>query len=214
LVVVCAAFLFRTDLPKAPPAQKGLYLSIVLKRPYYLLMFAAMLLYVGIEESAAFWAGSYAEIAGGGVFGPLALESWLLAGYWLGMGSARLLAANIRRKMGIITIVGLILAAASFGAMLFLHSALAFVLFYALAGFTLAPTWPMVMVGGAKAGADVPSTAAGGITAAGSIGGTVIPFLLGIVQDAAGNRASVLLLAGIIVLETVLLTSSKRFRNS
>ena len=214
LALLCAALLARTELPEAPPREKGLYLGRVLRRPYYLLMFTAMLLYIGIEESAAFWAGSYAQIAGGGRIGPWTLEALLLAGYWLGMGGARLAAACIPRRLGLVTVAGLVLAAGCFGAMLFLRTAWAFLLFYAFAGLALAPAWPQIMVEASRAGADVPNTAAGGVTAAGSAGGMLIPFLLGVVQDAAGLRASFALLFCIVLLEIALLASSRTFRRS
>ena len=214
VIIVCVLILLRTELPEAMAREKGLYVRRIFKRPYYVLMFFAMLLYVGIEESAAFWAGTYAQIAGGGMIGPLGLESALLAGYWFGMGVARLWAASIKRRMGLITLIGLALSALCFGAMLLFHSAWAFVLFYALAGFTLAPTWPLVMVEASRIGSDVPDTAAGGMMTAGSVGGMLVPFLLGLVQTAAGMEASFALLAGIVVLETVMLASSRTFRQA
>ena len=214
MIAACALILFRTTLPEAKAREKGLYMRRVFQRPYYVLMFFCMLLYVGIEESAAFWAGTYAQIAGGGMIGPLGLEAALLAGYWLGMGVARLLLAYIKRRIGLITLIGLALSALCFGAMLLFHSAWAFVLFYALAGFTLAPTWPLVMVEASRVGSDVPDTAAGGMMTAGSVGGMLVPFLLGLVQSAAGMQASFALLAAIVVLETVMLASSRTFRQA
>ena len=94
------------------------------------------------------------------------------------------------------------------------RSAAAFLVCYALAGFAVAPAWPMLMVGAGKAGADVPDTAAGGVMAAGSAGGMLIPFFLGLVQTASGLRASFALLAAIVVLETILLGFSKEFRQN
>ncbi len=213
-IAVCALLLLRTTLPLAAAREKGLYLRRVFSRPYYVLMFFGMLLYVGIEESAAFWAGTYAQIAGGGRIGPLGLESALLAGYWFGMGVARLLAAYIRRHMGYITLAGLALSALCFGAMLLFRSAWAFFVFYALAGATLALTWPLIMVDASRIGSDVPDTAAGGMMTAGSIGGMLVPFLLGLVQTAAGMHASFALLAAIVVFETVMLGASRTFRQA
>ena len=69
----------------------------------------------------------------------------------------------------------------------------------------------MLTVGAGKAGSDVPDTAAGGVMAAGSAGGMLIPFFLGLVQTAAGLRASFALLAAIVVLEAVLLGFSREF---
>ncbi|MEA4822731.1 MAG: MFS transporter [Clostridiaceae bacterium] len=207
IVLLCTVIVASTKLPAAPPRTKGLYFGKILKRPFYVLMVGGMLLYVGIEESAAFWSGSYAKLAGEGI------ESVLLAVYWLGMGIGRLLVSNVKKRLGVITIAGLALSALSFGAMLLFHSSAAFIACYALAGFTLAPAWPLIMVCAGKVGADVPDTAAGGIMAAGSAGGILIPFLLGLVQTASGMRASFALLAAIVVVETVILGFSKEFRN-
>lgn len=208
IALVCAAIVAQTALPAAPPRGKGLYFGRILRRPFYLLMLAGMFLYVGIEESAAFWSGTYAQMAGEGI------ESALLAVYWFGMGAGRLLVSCVKRRLGLITIAGLALSAVSFGVMLAFRSAAAFLVCYALAGFAVAPAWPMLMVGAGKAGSDVPDTAAGGVMAAGSAGGMLIPFFLGLVQTAAGLRASFALLAAIVVLEAVLLGFSREFRQN
>ena len=206
LCLICALLISRAALPEAPPKAPGLYFGRILRRPFYVLMLIAMLLYVGIEESAAFWSSSYAEAAGGGI------ESLLLSGYWLGMGLARLFASYLRKNIGRITLVGLALSCICFGSMLFLHTPVPLIIAYTLAGFTIAPAWPIIMVHAGLAGSDVPDTAAGGIMAAGSAGGVLIPFIMGLVQSAFSNSASFAVLAGVVVLETVLLATSKRFR--
>jgi len=207
LVVVCAVITACSVLPKARPRVKGLYLGRVLKRPFYLLMFAAMLLYVGIEESAAFWTGTFAADVN-------INASWLLALYWLGMALGRLGAAYLKRHVGKLTLVGLAISALCFGATLFVKTPLLLMACFFLAGLTLAPTWPQIMVHAAKVGADVPDTAAGGMLAAGAAGGMSIPLLLAFTKTAVGMRAAFGVLAGLVCLEALLLASSKRFRQS
>ena len=209
-VLITGAFVMRMQLPPAPPRQKGLYLRQVLKNPYFVFLLICMLIYVGIEESAGFWAGSYVEKGLGGIVS----KSWLLVMYWLGMCVGRLAASAITKRLGIITIIGLAVCAVFLVLTLVWPTPVRLCIAFLGAGLGIAPAWPLIMANATVCSTEFPDTSAGAIMSAGCAGGMLLPTILGVVETAAGMRTAFAVLTGIVFLFCALLASSKNFRKS
>lgn len=191
IFLICALLTAVTDIPKpaasaSAPDEKS-YMKAILKKKYFLFLMAAMFLYVGIEEGAAFWTNEFVE----SMFGASAMPALYLSGYWLGMGAGRLAASFIKNRfMQIFTLAGLIISIPAFGAMFFFKSEIMILIMFVIVGFAIAPVWPLIMASATTAFPDMPDTAAGGVMSAGSVGAASVPFILGACSDAAGIRLS------------------------
>lgn len=209
LFLICAVMLAGLKIPRTKvisaegKKEKSLLLN-VLKNKYFIILIAAMIVYVGIEEGAAFWTGEYI----GTIFGSAALSAYFLSAYWLGMTIGRLIASFVEKNMDKITFGGIWIALIFFAGILFVKNEVVVILCFFAVGFGIAPIWPLIMAYGTVINPSARDTAAGCLISAGAAGAVILPFLLGISNDLYGIQVSfaamltllAVLFAGLIVI--------------
>lgn len=210
LFAVCLVWISRRALPPYQAAPiKGLYLKQLLQDRLFIVLLAAIFLYVGVEEGAAFWMTSYVDVTRSGAI-PSAL---FLVSYWLGMALGRYLFSFIRSRFNTWLVGGLVFSAAFIFLFLFMHQGYWSLLWLFLAGFGFAPAWPVLMMQATIRGSHATNTAVGAMMALGAAGGMAVPFALGqLAEKTSLAEAMGLLLAVLAVLAILLLLAGIRRR--
>lgn len=204
-LLACAALLYFCPIPP-PPAKTqertadghSPLRGLIRSRSYWFLLLS-MLVYVGVEQGAAFWIGLFADTVVTAI-----APSWFLSSYWLGMCLGRLVASRMQEIRVRFMVGGLAAAALAFGAALLWNIPALMLAMYAVVGFGIATVWPWLMATGASSHPEAPDTAAGGISTAGALGGSALLYGLGIVMDIGGTAASVACVFFLITLQAVM----------
>ena len=156
--------------------------------PTLLLMAAAILLYVGTESGIAFFIDSFFKLelnaAQQGAYG--------IAAFWFAMAVARALFAMVHTNPRRVVTAGFALMAALTLCMFLAHSTGLMLALCATAGFLCGPLWPMLAAMGMNACPQDTGTAMGLLSATGSVGGALLPALMGVCADAWGVRQAFL----------------------
>jgi fucose permease len=185
------------DLPRAVPAanRPGRPVLALLRSPVLWLLGGLLLLYVGLENGMASWTTEYLRRTT-----PLdaAAAALVTSGFWLALTAGRVAAAvgGLRLSAGAIlrlalggALAGGLLLAASTGNLLVSVTAVL------LTGFCYGPVFPTTLAVTTARFRQAPGTAASLVVAFASAGGTLLPWLHGVVLERVGPQASVALVA-------------------
>jgi fucose permease len=179
-------------------------------RPALWLLSLLLLLAVGVEMGLGGWTTVYARQTTALTGGEIAM---LVSAYWLALTGGRLLGAILgvrvtSRALATLSVAGLCLASA----MLVLGSGTVAwtVAGTMVAGLSMGPVFPTIVVMGTELFRQAPSRAVTMIIAVSSLGGMVLPPLQGLLLERVSPLASVALVAAACVGMLLLLTSVMR----
>jgi fucose permease len=187
------------------PSQKHIRFT-----PFLWSMGGLLLLYVGTESAMGGWATTYMQKT---TTLSIELAAMVTSGFWLaltvGRGIASILGARIQAKHVLI----LSLSTAALGTALFVagfgNSALSIAAIL-LIGLGYGAIYPTGMAMVTNAFPETPGQAGSVITSMSGIGGTIIPWLQGVVMQQAGIRAGTYLIAVVMVLLWAAFTLNQR----
>ncbi|MFL5806944.1 MAG: MFS transporter [Roseiflexaceae bacterium] len=189
------------DTPRAPPhpathtrATRAMHAS-PLRSPLLWAIGALVLVYVGVENGISGWTTVYLTRT---TALDQATAALVTSGFWLALTGGRVAGAIIGARLAPNTLLlfmlsgglagGALLAASTSSASLTVAAVL-------LLGFCLGPIFPTALAIATASFRQAPGTAASMVVALGSVGGTLLPWLQGVVLERAGPAASVLLVA-------------------
>lgn len=188
----------RTDA--ATRSSSRLYLA-----PLLWIFAAFLLVYVGVEMGMSGWTTAYmGETAGL----PVQTAALVTSGYWLALTTGRLLSALWGDRLTALGLVALDLTGATIAAFALVlagnngAAAIAATLLMGLSFGSIYPTVVAIVTADFRANQG---KAAGVVTAAGSLGGMILPWLQGILLVRRGPEASVQLVAAGVLAMCVLL---------
>lgn len=164
-----------------------------------ILLFAAMMLYVGVEEGTAFFINRYFVDIGAVSYSEINLSL-----YWAGMIFGRFISGKLYKHFDTIILVCLPLTiCASLLLQLNVSAAVYFVLFY-LTGLGMSVIWPVLMSVCTRTFKRCSGTAGGMMMTGGALGGMLVPALIGVVSEGRGVRAAFLIVPAAMTMVLVL----------
>jgi fucose permease len=170
----------------------------VYRAPALWVLGGVLLIYVGAEAGAGSWAITYLNRSAA-----LRLDeaAFLVSGFWLALTSGRLLGAIVGVWLSARSLLTVSFVGATAGTLVLLLSGGSAPVMAAgllLFGFSLGPVYPTVVSVATTTFVEAPGKAAGFVMAVGSIGGMIIPWLLGVVLEWGGTYASIGVLAACV----------------
>jgi len=211
LIVTCILFLFtRHERDIRGSAHSGIgQVARFFTRPAFLLLALSMFLSTGIEEIVAFFMGSYMELT---LSLPANYSALALSLFWAGMIPSRLLLGAFRLPhKTLFTICGAGIAACALGVVLIPVLEIRLALF-TLLGLFNGPGWPLIMDIAAKTYPENAGAIANVMTSCSSLGGIVLPPLVGAFIVGADYVPTLIAAAffGIVMTVTLRLFNKKR----
>ena len=185
---------------KVPGRAKGgaAYSFSLMRDIRFLLFFFSILLYVGAEAGVAFFITDYFE-GSTTVLGEISLSL-----FWGSMIIGRLIAGLLHRHSGKIMMIGLVTAMV-FSLLLQINRApVVSVFLYIMIGFGMSAVWPLLMAACTRAFSGTSGTAGGLMMLGGSLGGMLIPFVIGVISNAGSVRGAILLVPAAILVTIIL----------
>jgi fucose permease len=171
--------------PKSRPRAAGR-----LRSPALIALAVIAFAYVGTENGITLFAVPWAlERAD-----PVSVGQWSISTFWFGLLLGRLTLALRSPARGLQLVAACGLAG---GVVLCATSALSLgplIAATALAGLSLGPVYPMLVTLAAQRFPASPGTAVGLATGAGAVGGSFVPWLIGVFGDSLGLRTAMTLL--------------------
>ena len=164
---------------------------------------ALILVYVGTETALGGWATTYLQNT---TSLTIELAAMVTAGFWLAITLGRMMGAVLGSRLSAVRVLVLCLAISVCGGILFLLSygqsalSIAAILIMGTGFGAIYPTGMAMMT---SAYPDAPGQAGSLITAMGSTGGALFPWLLGIALAQLGMRSGTFLMAGMLALIVV-----------
>ncbi len=193
--------------PKAEEAKaerSPLFSKALLLSPVFLAFFAAMFVYVGLENGFAYSTEPLISSLGATEAAGKQLSAYGISAYWIGMTLSRLL-FNVLSYRPRRTVQLCFLAAATvFLLLTVVPNGYLGVLLCALVGAAYGPIWSTLVSGATARFPDHKGSAAGLMSAAGGLSGLVFPIIMGAVEDAAGVRIGFTVLAGAALIGAIL----------
>ncbi|HHT66243.1 MAG TPA: MFS transporter [Clostridiales bacterium] len=175
-------------------SEEKIHSLALLKRKNFLLLCLSMFLYVGVEEGIAFWTTTFF----GNAYSNPIWGTYSLSAYWAGMIIGRFLAGVFPKKALTFLSVGAFLSSVSIiSASLINSKELGFVCFF-LTGLGLSVIWPVIVSITSDKFVKYRGTAVGIMMSMGAMGGTVMPFLIGVFDHFGGIRVAFLSLSVLI----------------
>lgn len=177
--------------PAAPPAAGREGGSSIFLHPLVFSLAVLLSLYVGVELAVSGWTVTYASVV---MAVPERFGAGITSLFWIGIGMGRVLSRLALRRLHPL----LLIAWSGAGALASLLAALgaagasSFAAAIGLAGLFLGSVFPTVV---AYAGASFPGrvgTVTGFVIASCSVGGALIPALVGVVADRIGMEAGLI----------------------
>ena len=157
----------------------------------FMLFFASILLYVGLENGFGYFTESLFTLE----LGAISLGAYAISAYWASMALSRLLFGLLPIKPERALVVCLGVSGALFLALWLLKLPVPALIVCALIGFAFGPVWSSLMN---LAAARCPGSSGGamGLMSAGcGLGGALFPALMGVISARLNLRAAFLLLA-------------------
>lgn len=182
----------------------GTAAASIYKSPTLWLLGVVMLIYVGTEAGVGSWGITYLNRSSG-----MALDtaSFALSGFWLALTAGRLTGGFVGAALGARNLLTICFAGGTAGALLLLllgGNAPLMAAALLLLGFSIGSVYPTMVSFGASTFPTGPGKAAGFVMAMGSVGGMVLPLLLGALLDWRGTYSSMALLLACCVTMLVL----------
>ena len=185
---------------KVPERVKGgaAYSFSLLRDIRFLLFFFSILLYVGAEAGVAFFITDYFE-GSTSVLGEISLSL-----FWGSMIIGRLIAGLLYRHSGKIMMICLFTALV-FSLLLQINQPpFVSVCLYILIGLGMSAVWPLIMAACTRTFRSTSGTAGGLMMLGGSLGGMLIPFVIGIISSTGSVRSAILLVPAAILVTIIL----------
>ncbi len=195
--VLCLSFLIFSKLPNAAEKCDKNEASIgkIIRNKYFIILLAAMFLYISIEEGTAFWIGEFVDKTMSGAIS----SSLYLSVYWLGMALGRLCASIYKGSASRFSSIMLALSVVFFGFLLLSASPASVLIGFFFVGFGFAPVWPLIMTLSTTSFPDMPDTSAGGVMSAGSVGAAISPMILGACTEMFSIKGAFILLLAFLI---------------
>ena len=200
LAVAGGAILCLPGDKKEPERVKGgaAYSFTLMRDIRFLLFFFSILLYVGAEAGVAFFITDYFE-GSATVLGEISLSL-----FWGSMIIGRIIAGLLSRHSGKIMLICLF-TALIFSLLLQINQPpVVSVFIYIMIGFGMSAVWPLIMAACTRAFRSTSGTAGGLMMLGGSLGGMLIPFVIGIISNAGSVRSAILLVPAAILVTIIL----------
>ena len=159
--------------------------------PFLLTLLAAMLTYVAMETGAAFFADSLFVTE----YSNTELGAYAISGFWFAMTVSRFVFALSKMKPRNMVLLGFAAAFLLFVLMFFFRFQWIVMGIFISLGIVMGPVWPMIIGMGTSSYQERSGTVASILTAAGGLGGAIIPVLIGIAVEQAGFYSAFCLLA-------------------
>jgi FHS family glucose/mannose:H+ symporter-like MFS transporter len=177
------------------PSQGGespaLSLAAVFRSFFILVLLFSMLAYVAIETGAAFFANSLFITE----YNNTRLGAYAISLYWLGMALSRFVFACLKIKPRTMVLWGFAASSLILIIMLFFKNEWLLLGMFAALGAMMGPVWPMVVGMGTSTYQALSGTVASILTAAGGLGGAIIPVMIGALTRHTGLYGGFFLLA-------------------
>lgn len=188
LILLILFGLLKNDMVIKLSIDNSLFTVKLIKLPFILLSAVCILIYVGIEEGYAFWIVTYIE----SINPIIKISSFSLSTYWLTMGIGRLISSRITSNHYRILIIGIIISLCSLLFIIIVPTGNTYILLIisGLTGFGFSAIWPILMANTIQAFPNYSATAAGLMMTCSAIGATVLPFIMGIIANAASIKSS------------------------
>lgn len=167
-----------------PENEDKIHSLALLKKKSFLLLCLAMFLYVGVEEGIAFWTTTFF----GSTYNNTLWGTYALSAYWAGMIIGRFLAGVFPRRGLTFLTIGTFLFSAGMITALLTKSEGVGCLCFLLIGLGLSVSWPMIVSITSDKFMKYRGTAVGIMMSLGAMGGTVIPFLIGVFDNYGGIK--------------------------
>jgi len=200
MAIAGVAILFLPGDKKVPErVRSGAAYSFSLMRDTrFLLFFFSMLLYVGAEAGTTFFITDYFE-GRAAVLGEISLSL-----FWGSMIIGRLIAGLLYRHSGRIMMICLFTTMV-FSLLLQINQPpFVSVSLYILIGFGMSAVWPLIMAACTRAFRSTSGTAGGLMMLGGSLGGMLIPFVMGIISNTGSVKNAILLIPAAIFVTIIL----------
>jgi len=166
----------------------------VLKSRFIVLLTLAGFLYFGSELGVNAWLPSFLMMAKSF---PLTLASFSTGLFWASMGLGRLILAGIVDRVGYRTTM---LTCSLFGALSIslgtvLDNSIGIIVFWSVAGFSLAPILPTILAWASSLFPESAGVASGAIFSIGIIGAVFSPWVVGVASEQASFQSGMIYLA-------------------
>lgn len=165
---------------------------IILLRPTFFFLFAAMVLYVGLENGVVFFVKTLFELrldAGH-------LGAYAISAFWAGTAVSRLVSGTRAMAATRAVITAFACAALALAGLALSRSGALSLVLSALAGFSYGPIWSGLVALGAAEAPDRSASAVSIMTTGCGIGGAAYPVLMGVMADRMEIHLPFFLLAG------------------
>jgi fucose permease len=187
-------------------AEAGHAATSIYRSPLLWMLGSILMIYVGSELGLGSWAITYLDRGTGLAVSDAALVT---SAFWLSLTAGRLLGAFVGIKLGSANLLALSLAGVVVGTVILQFSGgstTVMTLGVLVMGTFLGPVYPTVIALTTGSFPQNPGKAASMVMAMGSIGGMIIPWLQGVLLEAAGTYASIaVLLAASLAMLTLYL---------
>jgi FHS family glucose/mannose:H+ symporter-like MFS transporter len=221
LPAVLSLIRLQNDKKTANPSKikrDGAYTLTLIKDVRFLLFFFSMLLCVGAECGVAFFVTGYFSGSGAALYGEIALSL-----FWGGMIIGRLFTAIFHKRSGMIMYICLISTVTVSLLLQIEHPPVLLIVLFCLQGLSMSAVWPLIMSFCTRVFSKYSGTAGGLLIAGGSLGGMLLPALMGVLVHSSGSVRSALIITTaaeslIIILNSITRrlqysSSSQRYRS-
>ena len=173
--------------PNPPQAENGetpgtAKTALKILSPLLIILFIAMLCNVAIEVGIAFFADTLFVTE----YSNTILGAYAISGFWLAMTVSRIIFAFTKIKMRDMILIGFSSSCLLMIALLLNRNQWFLLGIFILLGAAMAPIWPMILGMGTSSYRERSGTVASILYAAGSLGGTAMPVLIGWTSERAG----------------------------
>ena len=203
LLLVQAPFVWRIGKFTSPArvvAEIGVQPTPIYRSPTLWLLGAMLLLYVGVENGIAGWITAYMQQTTAMVYEKATLVA---STFWIALTAGRLVGALAGMRWSAQRVLSLALGGALSGGLILATgtgSNPVSLVGVIVTGFCFGSVFPTVVSLAASAFPANPGKAVGAVTAAGSIGGMLVPWMLGLLLVQVSARVSMVVVALIIAL--------------
>ncbi|MEO8287772.1 MAG: MFS transporter [Chloroflexota bacterium] len=196
LLAVLSPACLLLKVPRTMPHQHedGVVSASVYRAPALWALAVVLLIYVGTESGVSSWAITYLNRT---TSLELASAGFVLSGFWLTLTGGRLLGAIVGARLGAHNLLTVSFSGAVLGAVLLLVSSGSASLMIAallILGFSIGPVYPTVVSLATTTFHKSPGKAASFVMGMGSVGGMLLPWLLGVLLEWQGVYGSIALI--------------------
>lgn len=172
------------------------------------------LIYVGTESTVGGWSTTYLQKT---TTLPIELAAMATSAFWLALTGGRLMGAMLGSKISDFKLLVFCLAIASLGALAFLlgyGNGTLSILAILLMGLGFGAIYPTLMAMTTNAFRVAPGQAGGVVTAMGSVGGSLLPWLQGVILENLGMQAGTFFVGTAVLLLSITFAINRRIKRA